>query len=34
MTEHYYNNNIDLSKFAGILTALAAATMVFHSIMA
>jgi hypothetical protein len=34
MTEHYYNNNIDLSKFAGMLTVLTAATMVYYSLMA
>jgi hypothetical protein len=34
MTEHYYNNNINLSKFAGMLTALAAAMMGYYSLMA
>ncbi|MDK2938499.1 MAG: hypothetical protein PWQ51_663 [Methanolobus sp.] len=34
MTEHYYNNNINLSKFAGMLTAFAAAMMVYYSLMA
>ncbi|MBP1908627.1 hypothetical protein J2746_000831 [Methanolobus bombayensis] len=34
MTEHYYNNNINLSKFAGMMTALAAAMMGYYSLMA
>ena len=34
MTENYYNNNIDLSKFAGIMTAFATAMLVYYSIMA
>ncbi|MBP1908628.1 hypothetical protein J2746_000832 [Methanolobus bombayensis] len=34
MTERYYNNNIDLSKFAGMMTALATAMMVYYSLMA
>ncbi len=34
MTENYYNNNIDLHKFAGILTTFATAMMVYYSLMA
>lgn len=34
MTEHYYNNNIDLAKFATVLTGLAAIIMVYCSFMA
>ncbi|MDK2826058.1 MAG: hypothetical protein PWQ63_1167 [Methanolobus sp.] len=34
MTEHYYNNNINLSKFAAMLTALAATMVGYYSFMA
>ncbi len=34
MTENYYNNNIDLSKFAGMLTAFATAMVLYYSLMA
>jgi hypothetical protein len=34
MTEQYYNNNIDLRKFAMMLTGLAATMMVYYSLMA
>ncbi len=32
MTEQYYNNNIDLTKFATILTSLAAAMIAYYSL--
>ncbi len=34
MTEQYYNNNIDLTKFATILTGLAATMMAYYTLMA
>ena len=34
MTEQYYNNNIDLTKFATMLTGLTAIMMAYYSLMA
>ncbi len=32
MTEHYYNNNIDLNRFAAMLTAFATLMLIYHSV--
>ncbi len=32
MTENYYNNNIDMTKFAAMLTALTISILAYYSI--